>query len=1234
MIKIDPMRHLIDTIFSDKEVVIFLGGGASMEGKQDKQRFPGSEDLIERVLQKYEIKPKSKEERLDSFFSIIGQWEKEKKLAARLREFLDGEPGLAHYHLAALSIALFGESNTLLYLTKNFDDLINQAFKDLQKNQIRKFKQVVIPIYPELPDSKFQEIVINAESNLKSGCPVILKLFGDLNFPKPILRQDDIKFQPEVEKKLMEWMTKPMIVIGYSFSDKKIRELLLASRGTSPIFIINPLKNIPPAVNDLDRIHHIKSNFADFVNKLLEILHERNPEINRKIDKILEFLDPTTLFPDFNSIQNRIKQCSKASLLRAEERIPKIEVNGKIRKLIPIPRKDTSPDFERFIQSDKPLLAVIGDSGSGKSTLLHRVAKDEYNKQFITLFYDVHQLQSSGSLIERLSQDFRCEKRQLETMFENFDKILSNENKKLFIIIDGLNESMKIDPSDLKIEIEDLGTKLPKSIKIAYSCRSVYWNSYIKVNVPITSTLYHDSKEFILNFYSEFETRIAFDAYQKIYEFQGDFNSLKSEFKEKIRDPLMLRMLAEGYQRIKLPSFAPAVKIFKIYENKLRKKLEGTVLMEFIEELISSKLSEIDTKQNVSDQFEKKTFIKSQVLSNLTLQQIGINQKKPIILLEDEGILSSLDNEKNTYRFTYDRFFEYLLGKGIGRQLKVSSREDFILKLSEKILAFQRLHFSFLQALKSEIIRRNIDDPQGNWSFYESKILHQLLNNPDAAIVNFAKEVLREITFESEKDILSFLKTVKKDELSCKLLMLDIAGDSPKIKPILIEGLFSGDKHFTNRCIEIVYKINMDNITRENLEKLIISEIKKNKSLTENHIKGLIYFTSSIFSIEDILDNDPFEKVKEFWRLILCNEKKYNNDKLREEIAITFTKVLKEEIHHFFAGELYGYGIEYLWEIMSPEIHNVALKLIPLIIDPNQPISAESQEILRFFGAEIKNWNNRNNFKNAESFFYRIEYGISLWILILHSKTNFDEVKNILDSFVATGSDTCIDFALGAMGYILQIIYSHDIKIVKKGFEIMKQWTETFEKYTDIFYETLAKKDPFNASFNALVQAARVDTIFFAPIEGPVAFLEERLTSSDPKKVQLAILATRYFWREHPKKILGTLELVLNHKDKKIIDWLEKILKEIYCVYPRLVEDFSWKNNINPHRIQAIKFMPEVIAPSHVIYQAEPFYKTLFLKSRSRRLKIAEWYKKLLNSSNIDDYCKDLVDFIWNEILD
>ena len=286
MAEINPMYNMVNTILDDKEIVIFFGAGASMEGTQDGKRFPGFGELMDNILTDWGFDPTKKGKRWENFLEVIKRWEKEKKLSSRLNKYLEGEPGPAHYYISALSIALSGESNALLYLTTNYDDLVEKAFKDLERNPIRKFKTVPLSLRPNIMGSEFQEMVSNIGVHLKEGRPVILKLFGDLNSQSPIFKQDDMIFEPGVEDKLLEWMKKPMLVIGYSFSDKIINELLFSSRGISPVFLVNPSERIPAFIKDLDRVYHIKSNFSDFIFELFKIIKERHPSIIEKVDRI------------------------------------------------------------------------------------------------------------------------------------------------------------------------------------------------------------------------------------------------------------------------------------------------------------------------------------------------------------------------------------------------------------------------------------------------------------------------------------------------------------------------------------------------------------------------------------------------------------------------------------------------------------------------------------------------------------------------------------------------------------------------------------------------------------------------------------------------------------------------------------------------------------------------------------------------------------------------------------
>ena len=298
MAKIDPMYNLLNTILDDKEVVIFLGAGASMEGTQEGKRFPGFNELIDKILKQFGFDHKDKKNRLDNFSEVIKKWEKEKKLTSRLSEYLDGLPGLAHYYLAAFSIALLSEINALLYLTTNYDNLMEKTFFDLERNPGRRFKTIPLSLRFNITGSEFQEIVRKMEDHMGNGRPVILKLFGDLTSQNPVFKQKDMKFQPEVERQMIGWMKKPMIVIGYSFSDRILEELLIAAQGTSPVFLVNPSSKIPGAIKKMDRVHHIKSNFSEFISRLFGIIENREPAIKEKVDKILKSIYTLPEFPD------------------------------------------------------------------------------------------------------------------------------------------------------------------------------------------------------------------------------------------------------------------------------------------------------------------------------------------------------------------------------------------------------------------------------------------------------------------------------------------------------------------------------------------------------------------------------------------------------------------------------------------------------------------------------------------------------------------------------------------------------------------------------------------------------------------------------------------------------------------------------------------------------------------------------------------------------------------------
>lgn len=418
---IDPMHNLVRTILDNRKLIFFLGAGASIEGTQDGKPFPSFSELIERILEDFGKVPKKQKKRFDLFLEIIKKWQNENRLSIRLKKYLGGNPGPAHFYLAALSIALYGECNALLYLTTNYDNLINTAFEKLEINPVRTFDTVSPSVRPNILGNEFLNMEGNIIGQLNEGHPVIFKLFGDLNFENPIFRQEEMKFQPLVEDKLIEWMKKPMVFIGYSFSDRIINQLLYASRGNFPVFIVNPYLSpkIKTLSKDLDRVKFIQNDFSGFIHNLLKIFEQQKPEIRSNIDEILTSarvvpqLQPTATLPLNKSHKIELGEVKKILILASNpQATPRLQLEKEVRDIEEGLRRAKKcdqfeihskwavgiKDFRRALLDHDP--HIVHFTGHGKEAGL--IVEDE-------LGFPTHiPSQALGSLFKLWSQQVEC----------------------------------------------------------------------------------------------------------------------------------------------------------------------------------------------------------------------------------------------------------------------------------------------------------------------------------------------------------------------------------------------------------------------------------------------------------------------------------------------------------------------------------------------------------------------------------------------------------------------------------------------------------------------------------------------------------------------------------------------------------------------------------------------------------------------------------------------------------
>lgn len=1219
------MHHLVTFLLKSPDMTIFLGPDSTLEGTHAGKPYPRLRELALQILRDQGADGDGAGDFRSKLREILKQWAEGSSFVDVLSDYLAGEPGPAHHHLVALALALFPRCRLLLFLTTGFDDLLRDAFSDLHAGHATG-KVHIVSADKKIDDADLQEALNNAGYRVNQGEPVIVKLFGSLGPDSPLLATR-ARLRGPVRDKLQEWLRRPSIFIGYGFEDSSLVDLFLKTDGRGPAFIVHN-GEIPARVLKSRGVYRIPAAFGPFTRALMDAFNVRENEhaLVERIDALLSRLDPSTHYRDSDSIAARARKASRGALSGVEERLPRSTADGISQALVPITRIDTQPDISAFFQDSRPLLVVVGDSGSGKSTLfyqIHLAATD-----FISIFYNVHDLQDKGSLAGTLARDLLCDEHDLEWLLGEIGKILDRDSTRLLIMVDAINESKDREPSTLRFGIENLARRVPRSIKIAYSCRRIYWDTFIANAAPIDTNLYYGSQEFILHKFSQREAEKAFGVFQDLYRFRGSYVSLKAELQERITDPLMLRMLAEGYQGKELPSFAPAVLIFGAYEKRFRREWKDTVVPEFLSGLVAWKVQEAQSGRP-SDQFMTYAVHTHPELSTLSRQQEAKKQrgKDPLVLLEDEGILTAVGNESGAYRFAYDRFFEYLLGKALSPLLTQGQHSLFFEHLRQQVQKLAPLHFSFMQALKSEVIRLNIEKPAGPWSLYKAEVLRSLLEDPDPDIASFIKDVLRELMFEGKEDLLPVMAKTYPEASRNRLLMLDVAPDSARTLPLIARGLTGDMPEIARRCCHLLGNFLSDPANRVIVEESLLSE-----PMSVPVSRGLLYYSAALVGDADRRRTDAVPAICGVWRRAwgMIEDQKAAMSVLTE----AFMSVVREEGGRFFDENRWDSVLNYLWLDVTQDIKQLALKMVPFIVDPEMKLTDEVREILLFFGSKIKDWSARRDPSQSTEYDYIFEFTIAQWILVQRVRSHYAEVKRILNDFVATGYSLSIEVALSNMQYCCLYAIRDQTALLRDAYEEMLSWMPGYKQDEESFYWPLFEEDPLSLNecpIDTVAEIALLDE--FSSKEAPVPFLEEWITSEDRRDRLFAIMCARKLWRIQPVKILRTLALVADSTDETVRAWLDRILREVYIIQPRLAEDFFWRAKFDAVRIKQIKHHSAVVDPSAVVHPVEPLCKILFLGPRERLERFGKWYVKLLKAPSLESFCEEFVPELLDYVI-
>lgn len=264
-------------------------------------------------------------------------------------------------------------------------------------------------------------------------------------------------------------------------------------------------------------------------------------------------------------------------------------VSGKYRTDLYLQRDKTRTAFEDFLASDKICFVLTGTSGVGKSNLLLALA-DEYGKKrpgVCLLMYDGAQLDPRQSLTAIVSQGFSRhimlgEREKIVDIWQEITLIEDIDERKVVLVIDAINENPR--GKELLMRINELVVESHywPWLKVVVTSRPEAWKA-IKRGIRLAEAQYYRQPgeeklgvEMETFSYSERldpwtrdELPRAYEKYRTAFQLQTAYSDLPVDVRRALRDPLVMRLVADTYQKQELPTSIKATEVYEKYLDGL-----------------------------------------------------------------------------------------------------------------------------------------------------------------------------------------------------------------------------------------------------------------------------------------------------------------------------------------------------------------------------------------------------------------------------------------------------------------------------------------------------------------------------------------------------------------------------------------------------------------------------------------------------------------------------------------
>lgn len=263
-----------------------------------------------------------------------------------------------------------------------------------------------------------------------------------------------------------------------------------------------------------------------------------------------------------------------------------------------VPRAGAEAHLRAFLTSASGALLLIGDSGTGKTCLLARWAEYLRDEGDAVLFYRCGG--SLGAEVDReISRDLGREAPEaLAHDLGQIGRLAAEAGRRLVLIFDGLNEyrsGAQAGPESLLKQLDALvGRVAGPALRVVISCNSVAWGQLERAgaaNLFWSAYYYGPGGEPWLSLepFTPDELALAYQRYAGFYRLQTPLERLPAGVRERLRKPLMLRLIAESCRDgpVELAARGPGLGLFRrYYEERVRQRREHLFIDELAGEML------------------------------------------------------------------------------------------------------------------------------------------------------------------------------------------------------------------------------------------------------------------------------------------------------------------------------------------------------------------------------------------------------------------------------------------------------------------------------------------------------------------------------------------------------------------------------------------------------------------------------------------------------------------------